>query len=264
MKKIFFIISILLYQTSFSQIKGPESIAFCSSNGKYYVSSAKSGEIYLFDIKKGEAINFQKVCSGLKFPRGMFALNGKIYVTEAPTKAISIIDSKTGKITEKISLPESSDLNDITIYKGKIYASDLRGNTIWQVNLKTKKVSKFVSINKPNGLFVSDEKLWCITFTSPAKIFSFDLQNNKMDKEFTLKNFLYGDGLQIKNGKLICSTWGENYSNGKVFIFDIQNNKSKIILKNIKGPADLFLDKTGNIIIPLMTENKITLKKVEL
>ena len=264
MKKIILFILVLWSFAGLSQIKGPESIAFCYTNGKYYVSSAKTGEIYSFEIRKDRAENFEKIADGLNFPRGMVALNGKIYVTEAPSKTIREIDVKTGKTTKKFNLPQSLDLNDVVIYKGKIYTSDLRGNTIWQINIKTSKVNEFAKVNKPNGLSVSNGRLWCITFSVPAKIYSFDIATRKKLKEFKLKNLPYGDGLQIINGKFLCTSWGKNYSEGKVFVFNPESGKTNIILDNIKGPADIFADKNRNIIIPLMTENKVVIKKVEL
>ena len=264
MKKFFYTVLVLLSMAAQSQIKGPESITYCHNTGKYYVSSAKSGEIFSFEIKNGKAVNFDKIAEGLNFPRGMFAQNGKIYVTEAPAKTIREIDAKTGKTVKNFNLPKSTDQNDILVYQDEIYASDLRGNTIWRINIKTGKSVRFASIDKPNGLAVKNGKLWCITFSSSAKIYSFDIKTGEKENEYSIKNMPYGDGLQIVNNKFLCTSWGKNYSEGKVFVFDPESGKTNVILDHIKGPADLFAGKNGNIIIPLMTENRIIVKKIEL
>ena len=104
----------------------------------------------------------------------------------------------------------------------------------------------------------------CISFSSPARIYSFDLKTGKKETVATFENFPYGDGIQIKNGNFICSAWGDNYSHGKVFIYNSKTTKTHIILDDLKGPADIFLDDKGNIIIPLMSENKIVIKKLKL
>jgi len=257
--KVLFIAAILFAVNLKAQLKGPESITFCPDNGKYYVSSAKSGEIYSFETKNGKAAGFEKIVEGLNFPRGMYALDSKIYVTEAPEKEIIAIDTKNGKTTNSFELPLSYDLNDLTIYKGKIYVSDLRGNTIWQVNIKTKKVEVFAKTQSPNGLFIQNNLLTVVSFDNNGTIKQYDLKTKKLIK--TINTGLpHLDGLALKQGKFIVSYWGKDYKNGGVAIID-KNGKTKKTVTGIAGPADFYVQ-DNIILIPLMSENKIVIKKL--
>ena len=247
----------------YAQIIGPESITYNNNTKKYYLSSARNGTIYSFDIENTKATHFKAEKTGLGFPRGMDYYNNNIYVTEAPVKDIIMFNAHSGQIMKRFIIKSSKDLNDVLVSDTLLFASDLKGNSVWMIDTKRGTYMKILKTNAPNGLAIEKNNiLWIITFTDKSKLIAYDLKEKKIIKTVPLK-YSYGDGLQIMpDGKFVMSFWGKDFKTGKVVIYDINTDKYTTIAENIKGPADLLLH-NGKIIIPLMTENKVIIKNMK-
>ncbi len=267
MKKMFLLLSLIMWllpHSVFAQYKAPESIAYDETTGKFFVSWAKSGIITEASLKDGKLLPGKVVARGLMFPRGMVAFEGKLYVTEAPLKDVAVIDEQSGKVIRKLIFPLSKDLNDVVLNEETLYVSDLGGGLIWKMDLKTGKAEKFAGLTKPNGLYIDATTLYVVSFSEAGTIYMFDINNPQKSKRgFSVSKFPYLDGVQYAGGKLIISSWGENYEDGKVFTYDLKSGKTAVLLEGVKGPADILLF-NGNLLIPLMSENKTVTKKLNL
>jgi len=248
-----------------AQYKAPESIAYDKSTGKYFVSWAKSGMVTVAKVRDGKVEAGKVVVKGLMFPRGMVAVDGKLYVTEAPLRDVAVIDENSGKVVKKLVIPQSKDLNDVVFYDGMLYVSDLGGGVVWKIDGNTGKYEKFAGLTKPNGLYINHGTLYVVSFSEAATVYMFDISNpGKSKRGFSLSGFPYLDGVQFVEGKLIISSWGKNFEDGKVFVYDLKSNgKTGVILDGVKGPADLILH-NGILLIPLMSENRVITKKIDL
>jgi hypothetical protein len=87
---------------------------------------------------------------GLNAPKGMGKYGNQLYA--ADISDVVVIDIATGKRIKKISIPEASGLNDITVSEnGVMYVSDSKTSIIWQI--KNGVPSRFLeNIKGANGL----------------------------------------------------------------------------------------------------------------
>lgn len=71
--------------------------------------------------------------TGLNAPKGLGIYNDHLYA--ADLSDVVVIDTKTGTIQKRISIPGASWLNDITVSdKGSVYVSDSKTGKIWKID----------------------------------------------------------------------------------------------------------------------------------
>jgi DNA-binding beta-propeller fold protein YncE len=164
-------------------------------------------------------------------PVGLFADNGKLYVTDVVDQNIKVFDLTTGKLLLKFGQPGSGNgqflyPNGITTDKsGDIFVSDSNNTRIQVFNSKGSFLYAFAGSKKdhlalPRGLAFDDKDRLHVVDTLKHKVFVFSKQGNLMysygnsgDRAAT---FSYPNAI----------AFGSDFK--KIYIADKQNNRTAI------------------------------------
>ena len=151
-------------------LKVPEGVRFDAKRKVLYVSNI-DGQPWEADGKgsiakvglDGKVIAAEWV-TGLDCPKGLaLSADGK-WLYAADAGGIVVIDIKTGKIKNKIAIPEGVQLNDLASDdKDTLYVSDSKGKKVYVVKDGKAQVYLDETVLKgPNGLLVHDGTLYVL------------------------------------------------------------------------------------------------------
>jgi len=245
-------------------LKTPESVRFDAQRKVLYVSNI-DGEPWVADGKgsigkvglDGKVIAAEWV-TGLDCPKGLALSDDGKWLYAADVGGIVVIDVDAGRISRKIAIPDTLQLNDLVNDKGTLYVSDSKGRKVYQV--KDGKPSVWLDekvLKGPNGLFVHKGSLYVLD----------DNSLNLVNKDRSLKVLASGmnggvDGLEnVKGDDFIVSAWGGSVwyvtANGdKELVFDGKAVDTKT--------ADTGWDPaTSTLYVPTFFKNTVIAFKVE-
>jgi len=246
-------------------LKVPESVRLDAKRKVLYVSNI-DGEPWTADGKgsiariglDGKVIAAEWV-TGLDCPKGLvLSRDGKLLYA-ADVGGIVVIDIKTGKIKDKIAIPDGIQLNDLASDdKDTLYVSDSKGKKVYVV--KNGKASVYLDesvLKGPNGLLVHDGTLYVLDNNSL----------NRVEPDKSLKVLADGmpggaDGLEnVKGGDFLVSVWS-----GAVWY--VSADGSKELLFDGKAvqtsTADIGWDPaTKTVYVPTFFKNSVIAFKVE-
>ncbi len=215
-------------------------------------------DIGRFGIGDGAILTLKgdTVAYGMVDPKGLAYYDGKIYVADvnriwevSPSGKKSVFVSPNGFALN------ARFLNDLAVYKGKLYVSDTYTNRVYEIGMHDKTPHKLFDIEKPNGIcFCEDGTMLVITFTIPAMIYKF--KNGKLIELYKNKKFKGGDGIVCTGDKVYASF----YLSGQVVEFEKKGDKLvfvKVLKDGLKTPADIGLSKDGILYVPQLESGKI-------
>jgi len=185
----------------------PESVLFDADNKVLYVSlidgkaSEKDGKGGIALVNPDGTIKNGNWITGLNAPKGLGKYKGKLYI--ADIDEVVVADLKTGKVENKISVPGSKFLNDVTVDKsGNVYVSDSQTKGIYLIANNTPSLY-FESPERPNGVLALGKDLMIL---DSGNLY-------KLDKDKKLTKLAEGmekstDGIEeVKSGEYIVSCW---------------------------------------------------------
>jgi hypothetical protein len=205
----------------------------------------------------------------LNAPKGLGISNGKLYV--ADIDVIRTFDAATGKPGAQIKVAGAGFLNDVAVAPdGTIYVSDTglkagkdgqlepnKKDAIYKVSDKGK-VSTLIKGEKlslPNGLFADATGLWVATWQGSLYHVTPD---GKQEAPLKAPGAQLDGLLQTAEGQVLLSSWEKS----TVFVGSTDGQFSPL-LSDVKSPADIGYDsKRGQVLVPLFTENTITIQKL--
>lgn len=209
--------------------------------------------------------------SGLNAPKGMAALDRKLYV--ADIDELIEIDIKEGKITNRYPAKDAKFLNDVAASSvGHVYVSDMVTNKIWR--LADGKFEVWLEDEKllnPNGLTVLGEKLIVASWGKmDGEGFSTSIPGHLLevsipDKSITAlsegKPIGNLDGLEATDEMHFLVT---DWMSGGLFRANTETGETKKILPLGPGSADIgYLRATRTIFIPMMNDGKLLAYKLD-
>lgn len=143
----------------------PESVEWDGAAGVAYVSNmgadpmAADGDGYISTMGADGAVIAEKWATGLNAPKGMAAVNGKLYTADL-TELVEV-DTATGAVLNRYPAQGAVFLNDVTAAPdGRIFVSDTFANAIWV--FENGAMSLFLqdpALMGANGLTVMGDKL---------------------------------------------------------------------------------------------------------
>ncbi len=259
---------ILLYSTAQSQehklvkqwetdtiLKVPESVLYSAANKVLYVANI-DGQPWEMDgngsIGKvgldGKIIASEWV-TGLNAPKGMGIYGSKLYV--ADVTVIVVIDTRQGKIIERIPIEGAQGLNDLTVdSKGVIYVSDSKTKKIHRVE-KGRATTMAENMKGPNGVLAVGSALYA---TDAGGLY-------KVEKGGTLTKIADGmeggtDGIEaIGNGDFIVSCWA-----GSIWYVHADGRKDHLLDTREQkiNSADIGYDPVKKIVyVPTFWKNNV-------
>ena len=149
-----------------AQLKVPESVLYDAGRKVLYVSNI-DGEPWVNDGKgsigkvglDGRIIAVEWV-TGLSAPKGLAMRGSRLYV--ADLTHLVVIDIEKGAIAERIAVPGSERLNDVTLGPDDtVYVSDTTKKRVYAI--KDGKPAVYLeSLKHPNGLLFHDGSLYLL------------------------------------------------------------------------------------------------------
>jgi len=239
-----------------STFKVPECVLYSPAESMLYVSNI-DGKPSEKDLKgsiskvspDGKMVKHNWAIN-LSAPKGLGIYERKLFV--ADLQEIVVIDINSGEILERIVVPGSVFLNDVTIAaNGTVYVSDSHTGKAHQV--KKSMVSTYLeNMASINGLYADGNELYMA-----VKDTLYKADKNKMLSVVTTGMDESSDGIEMTSKKdFIVSCW-----NG--IIYQIKKDGSKTVLLDTReqkiNTADIGFDKANNILyVPTFFNNKIS------
>ncbi len=238
-----------------STFKVPECVLYSPAENMLYVSNI-DGKPSEKDLKgsiskvspDGKTITHNWAIN-LSAPKGMGIFKKKLFV--ADLQELVVIDINSGDILERIVVPGSVFLNDVTIAPdGTVYVSNSHTGKVHQV--KKSEVSTYLE-NKVsiNGLFADGNDLYLA-----VKDTLYKADKNKKLSVIATGMDESSDGIELTNNKdFIVSCW-----NG--IVYHIKKDGSKTVLLDTReqkiNTADIGFDRAKNIMyVPTFFNNKV-------
>lgn len=241
----------------------PESVfvddksVYVANVGEKLAPLEKDNDGYISKLDKNGNILHKYFIKNLNAPKGMNEVKDVLYVVDIDT--LYGFSLKTKEKVFTLSIKNSVFLNDIAkIDNNTLFISDTGTGIIYKVDLKNKKYKEFIKldVNKfggPNGLlFDKKNNALLVAGYDKGIVFSINLKTKNITNIYDKKEAY--DGIAFYKDELIVSSWGNDF---KGYLYSIKdNNVKKLELNDIKGPADIFIDK-NTLWIPKMVEGKI-------
>jgi sugar lactone lactonase YvrE len=197
----------------------------------------------------------------LNAPKGLALVKGTLYVADIDT--VRMFDRKTGAAKGEVKVPGATFVNDLASSDdGKVYLTDSGLNAKFEgtgtdglyviepgkkPTLKT--LLKDKKLNKPNGVLVTKDAIYVVTFGAPD-LMKFDLKGKQVGEATKLpKGSL--DGIIAIGDEFIVSSWeGSALYRGKF------GGEFKEIANELKAPADIGFDsKRSRVLVPRFQDN---------
>jgi len=247
-----------------ANLRVPESVILDKDRNVLFFSdiegepNAKDGKgsIGKMDVN-GKVLNIDWL-TGLNAPKGLAIFNNKLYV--ADVDEVVVIDIKSAKVLEHISVFDSKFLNDISIDKnGILYVTDTERGNIHRIETSNNNaLSTFLTgLKSVNGVLIIGEDIY---FLSAGTLWKSD--KNKVVTKIAESMDESTDGLeQTKTGNFIVSCWTG-------IIYEVKPNGGKIVLLDTRqqklNTADIGFDAEKNMIyVPTFFGNKIVAYKLK-
>jgi len=114
----------------------PESVSYDPGTEAFYVGNINSPDMsangagYISKVGPDGAVIEEKFADGLNAPKGTYVADGKLYV--AGVEEIAVIDLQSGEVTERLTAPGATFLNDVVVAEdGTIYATETMQGAIY-------------------------------------------------------------------------------------------------------------------------------------
>ncbi len=270
---------VLLWSTP--GFSAPESVVYDRRTKEYYVSNVvgsageKDGKGWISKLDSRGKMKALKWADGsratgmdlkrnLDAPKGLGLRDGILWVTDIDS--VSAFQTKTGKKTVEIKIPDAKFLNDLTFgEKGEVLVSDMLAGRIYSI----KKSPSFEifhegrDIENPNGLTVASGTLLIAGWGNdirkdfstpvPGRVLSMNLETKAVTPWSTLPMGNL-DGIEFDGPDVaIVSDWMA----GKVYSLK-KGGKCTLLLEGFHGSADLtFIPETRTLVIPVMNEDRV-------
>ena len=231
-------------------------------NGIYYISCINgngevAGNAFIALIDNQGKIIRLKWAEGLDSPKGMGIWQNTLYV--ADIRQVVLIELKTGQIKNRIQIPESKLLNDITIDgNGLVAVSDWKDNAIYFIDgEKYKLFMKDAQLDGVNGLhFGQPNQLYAGTSKGILKI---DIA--KKESSLIIAHEGGIDGLELVDPNyFITSDW-----QGHVYLLQEGKPDAQILdlTTEKRNAADICFDnQTHTLYIPTFFGNSVVAYKI--
>jgi len=239
-------------------LRVPESVLFDAVRNKLYVANIdgspweKDGKGSIGVLSTDGKIEKVEWVTGLDAPKGMGLYKNNLYV--ADVSRVVVIDLTSGKITDKIEIEGTKNLNDVTVSKsGQVYISDSGTGKVYTIN-KGKGELYFESpeLKGTNGVLAIADGLYLVDFSNG--------QNWKLGKDKKLTKVCItaeqADGVvSVGNGDYLVSSWG-----GKIFYVNAKGESTKILDTTAErvSSADIEYDpKSKTLYVPTFFKNSV-------
>ena len=264
-------------QYSYRGFNSPVSVTqyggyyYLSNSGNNFGTAIKDGDGYISRIKSDGSQDepTMKYITDLNNPRGIYAIQGVLYICDVD--CLVGIDLRTqAKVFELSFAKENvSQLTSITSVDDKIvYISATDVHTIFEVNISTKKYSKWTEITAPAGMLISNNQMYVCSMGTDSllngKLGVINMKNRKFTQLIDDEGMFWG--LALNGKRLYYSDWmldkerSYHTKRGVVKFIDLDTKATGQVkfTSKIGGPADFIYDARNDLfLIPAVLEGVV-------
>lgn len=251
---------------------GVDQLDPLNTQGKGYISAIDN---------RGQITTFLANDGNLSAPKGMAVLDGRLFVADV-NKVVVYNLRKSGEKPQVIHFPEGElFVNDIVAIGENVLVSVTNTGHIYcfnasdPANLAKAKLTLFADLPGANGMALHDTKIYVASYNpggEPAPeniIYVADLMAEKTEFEPLVADLVPGqfDGIAVSgNGKHIYfSSWTSLDGTGAIYRYTLGTKLlERVATENtLVGPADISIDKHGNLWVPDLPNSTVYKLKVE-
>lgn len=257
----------------------PESVLYDAQTDMYLVSNINGspldvdGNGFISRLKPDGTVSDLKWIDGeaegvtLNAPKGLALLGDTLYVADIDT--VRMFDRKSGSPKGEVALEGATFVNDLASADGGVWATDSGltpafkpsgSDAVYWIDGDThavKAVAKSEDLGHPNGLLVSGDKVWVVTFGTGA-IYELGTDGKKVE-EHKLPNGQLDGIVAVGDGTVLISSWG-----AKAVYRGQPGGPYEAVIENVESPADIGWDsKRHRVLIPLFNGNAVHIEAVD-
>jgi len=250
----------------------PESVRWDEDADEYIVANINGGPVdfdnngFISRLDPGGGVIALKWIEGgvngvtLNGPKGTALLGNRLWVADIDT--VRAFNRHTGAPIGSVQIPGAQFLNDVEVRNGKILVTDsgldatitpAGGDALYQVdqNFNVTTISKTTDLHLPNGIAVTCDKTWIVTFGS-NQLMSVASDGSLHDVQALPAGTLDGI-IVLNNGHFLISSWetGTIYRGKPGFTFTP-------VITDVPMPADIGYDfDRHRVLVPLFGGNEV-------
>ena len=263
----------ILAQDQYSQIGFDAPVSVAQYGGFFYLSN--SGENFGLDVKDGDGYISRvrsdgsqqevtmKYISGLNNPRGIYIIDGTLYVCDIDRLVGFDLRSRNKVFELSFEKEKVTQLTSITTSDEKtLYISATDINTIFEVNIAKKRYSKWTETTAPTGLLINNNQMYVTSMGTDSlpngKLGVIDMRTKKYTQIIEEEGYYWGMSLQGK--RLYYSDWIQFGKRGAIKWVDLDTKETGRVnlTSRIGGPAEFFYDARNDIFfIPAVLEGSV-------
>jgi DNA-binding beta-propeller fold protein YncE len=258
-------------QYSYRGFDAPVSVSlyggyfYLSNAGNASDMTAKDGTGYISRVKSDgtqEEVTM-KYITGLDGPKGILTIQGVLYVCDVD-RLIGIELKNRKKVFEMSFAEENTlQLTDIVSLNEKVvYVSATDINTIFEVDLSSKKYGKWADVTAPSGLLINKDQMYVCSWGTDSlpngKVGVINMKNKKYTQLTDVEGYLWG--LALNGSKLYYSDWVGFGKRGVIRWIDLDTKEDGQVkmTSRMGGPADFHYDARNNVfIVPAILEGVV-------
>ena len=241
-----------------------ESALYDAKRDRIYVSningqpSEKNGKGSISIIDKEGKITNQDWITGLNAPKGMAMAGDNLFI--ADLTELVIVDLKEGKVGNKVEMPGSSFLNDVSVGPdGKVYITDSNKKVVYSYdNGEIEEHFAKEKLVKPNGIVVDKSGFTLIDMGSGV-FYTASPKAKKLTAVTT--GLIGGDGIiKLNDKEFITSNW-----NGEIWYVKLGSKPLRLVdtKESKEQAADLgFIPGSNILLVPTFFANKVVAYKI--
>ena len=258
-------------QYSYSGFDSPVGVTqyggyyYLSNSGKNFGLAVKDGDGYISRIKTDgsqEEVTL-KYITGLNNPRGIFAVQGTLYICDIDRLVGFDLKSKKQVFELSFAKENTIQLTGIASVNDKVvYVSATDVNCIFEVTLSNKKYVKWTETISPNGLLINNNQMYVCSMGTDSlpngKLGVIDMKSKNYTQLTNDEGYLWG--LALNGKRLYYSDWMQFAKRGVIKWVDLDTKLTGQVklTSRIGGPADFIYDARNDIfIIPAVLEGVV-------
>ena len=258
-------------QYSYTGFDSPVSVTqyggfyYLSNSGKNFGLDVKDGDGYISRIRSDgsqEEVTL-KYIAGLNNPRGIYAIQGTLYVCDIDRLVGIDLRSKNKVFELSFANENVTQLTNIATVDDKIlYVSATDINAIFKVDLAAKKYEKWTEMIAPTGMLINNGQMYVCSMGTDSlpngKLGVIDLKTKEYTPLTDDEGYLWG--LALNGKRLYYSDWVQFAKRGVIKWIDLDNKSTGQVnfTSRIGGPADFVYDARNNMfIIPAVLEDVV-------
>jgi len=258
-------------QYSYTGFDSPVSVTqyggyyYLSNSGKNFGLATRDGDGYISRIRSDGSQDEPtlKYITGLNNPRGIYAVQGTLYICDIDRLVGIDLRSRTKVFELSFEKENVTQLTHITSENDKIlFVSAPDIDAIFEVDLAAKKYSRWTEAIAPTGLLISNNQMYVCSMGTDSlpngKLGVIDMKTKKYTQLIDDEGYLWG--LALNGKRLYYSDWVQFAKRGVIKWVDLNTQSTGEIkfTSKIGGPADFVYDARNDIfIIPAVLEGVV-------